>query len=139
MDVSGRPQNSAKQRIGELATLPVFFDLNGKPVLVAGESDGAAWKAELLASCGAEVHLFARLEQAGDAIRAFARRDGVVHHDCGWDATYFKHFALAVGDCPPEEGRAFHDRAREAGVPVNVNSPNSASSSSAASSIARRW
>lgn len=43
-----------------------------------------------------------------------------MHHDCGWDAAYFKHFALAVGDCSPEEGRAFHERAREAGVPVNV-------------------
>lgn len=62
MDVSGQPRNSRTGRIGELATLPVFLDLKGKPVLVAGESDGAAWKAELLASCGAEVHLFARLE-----------------------------------------------------------------------------
>lgn len=120
MDVSGQPRNSGTARIGELATLPVFFDLKGKPVLVAGESDGAAWKAELLASCGAEVHLFARLEQASDAIRAFAARAGVVHHDCGWEAAYFRHFALAVGDCAPDEGRAFHDRAREAGVPVNV-------------------
>lgn len=120
MDVSGQPRNSGATRIGELATLPVFFDLKGKPVLVAGESDGAAWKAELLASCGAEVHLFARLDESSDAIRAFAARAGVVHHDCGWEAAYFRHFALAVGDCAPEEAKAFHDRAREAGVPVNV-------------------
>ena len=120
MDVSGRPRNSGPARIGTLATLPVFLDLKGKPVLVAGESNGAAWKAELLVSCGAEVHLFARLDQASDAIRAFAARTDVVHHDCGWEAAYFKHFALAVGDCAPDEGRAFHDRAREAGVPVNV-------------------
>jgi uroporphyrin-III C-methyltransferase/precorrin-2 dehydrogenase/sirohydrochlorin ferrochelatase len=120
MDVSGQPRNSGAARIGELATLPVFFDLKGKPVLVAGESDGAAWKAELLASCGAEVHLFARLEEASDAIRVFAARADVVHHDCGWEAAYFRHFALAIGDCAPEEARAFHDRAREAGVPVNV-------------------
>jgi len=120
MDVSGLPRNSGRGRIGELATLPVFFDLKGKAVLVAGESDGAAWKAELLASCGAEVHLFARLDRASDAIKAFAARADVVHHDCGWEEAYFKHFALAVGDCEPGEGRAFHGRAREAGVPVNV-------------------
>lgn len=120
MDVSGLPPSSGNDRIGELATLPVFLDLKGKPVLVAGESDGTAWKAELLASCGAEVHLFARLELATDTIRAFAARADVVHHDCGWEAAYFKHFALAVGDCAPGDGRAFHDRAREAGVPVNV-------------------
>jgi uroporphyrin-III C-methyltransferase / precorrin-2 dehydrogenase / sirohydrochlorin ferrochelatase len=120
MDVSGQPRNSGNQRIGELATLPVFLDLKGKPVLVAGESDGAAWKAELLASCGAEVHLFARLEQASDAIRAFAARADVVHHDCDWQEAHFKHFALAVGDCAPGEGETFHARARQAGVPVNV-------------------
>lgn len=120
MDVSGKRQNSGSGRMGELATLPVFLDLKGRPVLVAGESDGAAWKAELLACCGAEVHLFARLDHASEVIRAFAARADVIHHDCGWEAAYFKHFALAVGDCPPEEGRAFHDRAREAGVPVNV-------------------
>lgn len=120
MGVSGLPRNSGNERIGELATLPVFLDLKGKPVLVAGESDGAAWKAELLASCGAEVHLFARLELASDAIRTFAARTDVVHHDCDWQEAYFKHFALAVGDCAPGEGKAFHGRAREAGVPVNV-------------------
>lgn len=120
MDVSGLPRNKSHRRIGELATLPVFLDLKGKPVLVAGESDGAAWKAELLASCGAEVHLFARLDLACDAIRTLAARADVVHHDCGWEAAYFRHFALAVGDCAAGEGRAFHDRAREAGVPVNV-------------------
>lgn len=120
MGVSGLPRNSGAARIGALATLPVFFDLKGKPVLVAGESDGAAWKAELLASSGAEVHLFARLDRASDSVRDVAARPDVTHHDCGWEAAYFRHFALAVGDCTPEEGKAFHNRARAAGVPVNV-------------------
>lgn len=120
MGVSGLPRNSGAARIGTLATLPVFLDLKGKPVLVAGDSDGAAWKAELLAACGAEVHLFARLDHAPDSVRDFAARADVVHHDCGWEAADFRHFVLAIGDCAPEEGRAFHDRARAAGVPVNV-------------------
>ena len=47
MDVFAKPQN---ERIGALATLPVFLELRGKPVLVAGGSDAAAWKAELLAA-----------------------------------------------------------------------------------------
>ena len=38
-----------------LAVLPVFFDLRGKRVVVAGDGDGAVWKAELLAACGACV------------------------------------------------------------------------------------
>lgn len=36
-----------------------FYKLDGKKVLVAGGSDAAAWKAELLAASGAHVHIFA--------------------------------------------------------------------------------
>ena len=50
---------SATARIGTLATLPVFFDLKGKPVLVIGGTEGAAWKAELLAAAGADVEVHA--------------------------------------------------------------------------------
>lgn len=120
MDVSPQQRNRSGSGIGPLATLPVFFDLKGKPVLVAGGSRGAAWKAELLAACGAEVHVFAPIEEVSDALRQFLQMTGFVHHDCHWEAAYFKHFALAVAECEAHEARAFHDRAREAGVPVNV-------------------
>ncbi|EAU41643.1 hypothetical protein FP2506_14459 [Fulvimarina pelagi HTCC2506] len=38
------------RRMGALATLPVFFDLKGKRVVITGGGAGAAWKAELLAA-----------------------------------------------------------------------------------------
>ena len=56
---SRKPSEAARPRMAPLAKLPVFFDLAGKRAIVAGGSDAAAWKAELLASAGAEVVVFA--------------------------------------------------------------------------------
>lgn len=53
--VSRKPAESGPQRIGALAKLPVFLDLQGKRAVVVGDTPGAAWKAELLAAAGANV------------------------------------------------------------------------------------
>ena len=114
-----KPRNDRQERIAPLASLPVFFDLKGRSVLVAGGSDAAAWKAELLAAAGAEVHVFCPASELSEAFQE--RLDQFVHHDTPWQAAYFKTFALAVGDCETEEeARCFHDRAVAAGIPVNV-------------------
>ncbi|MCF3640953.1 siroheme synthase [Rhizobium sp. TRM95111] len=114
-------------RIGRLAKLPVFWALDGRPVLLAGGSDGAAWKAELLAACGAEVHVFAPASEVGAIMAALLIRQAAlpegsfVHHDCSWHDAYFPGFAMAVGDCgDDEEAERFHRMAVDAGVPVNV-------------------
>lgn len=131
MGYMSQPQASAPRRSGRiapLAKLPVFWALDGCRVLVAGGSDGAAWKAELLAACGAEVHVFAPRGAVGAAMTALfgeASPDGgsgsFVHHDCGWDEAYFRDFAMAVGDVETEaEARLFVAAAAKAGVPVNV-------------------
>jgi uroporphyrin-III C-methyltransferase/precorrin-2 dehydrogenase/sirohydrochlorin ferrochelatase len=119
MVASDKPLSERDGRIGQLATLPVFFDLKGKRVLVAGGSDAAAWKAELLAACGAEVHVFC---PAGDLSASFRTLiDAMRHHDTNWTNGDFTDFAMAVGDCETEaEAHAFHARALSAGVPVNV-------------------
>ena len=52
-----RPARRAPARMAPLAVLPVFADLRGRPVLVAGGGEGAAWKAELVAAAGAHVTL----------------------------------------------------------------------------------
>ncbi|WP_084366140.1 siroheme synthase CysG [Rhizobium sp. RU36D] len=56
-----------------LAKLPVFWSLAGKRVVVAGGSDGAAWKAELLAACGADVHVYCVEDQLSDVMRGMLR------------------------------------------------------------------
>jgi uroporphyrin-III C-methyltransferase/precorrin-2 dehydrogenase/sirohydrochlorin ferrochelatase len=54
------------QRIGALAKLPVFLDLHGRRAVVAGDTPGAAWKAELLAAAGADVVCLRQGWQPGD-------------------------------------------------------------------------
>ena len=51
--VSRQPSSRAPARVAPLSVLPVFLDLRGKRVVVAGGSDAATWKAELLAAAGA--------------------------------------------------------------------------------------
>ena len=52
------PSELALDAIRPLATLPVFFKLTGRRVVLAGGSEAAAWKAELLAAAGAKVAVF---------------------------------------------------------------------------------
>ena len=123
--VDATPARTRPQRMGDLATLPVFFDLKTKRVVMSGGSDGAAWKAELLAASGATVELYCPADAIGEEMRtvlALAFPDGAIrHHDRPWATDVFATAALAVADCESEgEAQAFFCAARAAGVPVNV-------------------
>ncbi|OBZ94430.1 siroheme synthase [Pararhizobium polonicum] len=112
-------------RMAPLAKLPVFWALDGKRAVVAGGSDAAAWKAELLAACGAEVHVYAEdlSETFGNLIRQGSESENgrFVHHPHEWNAATFEKTAIAIADCADEEAAAdFFDAACKAGVPVNV-------------------
>ncbi len=109
-------------RVEQLAKLPVFWDLNGKHVLIAGASDAVAWKAELLAACGAEVHICLGQENPSHGLSMIDKdNQKVVLFSHSWVAADLSRFALALADCEDErEARAFYEGARAAGVPVNV-------------------
>ena len=64
------PTESRPARMEPLARLPVFFALEGRRVLVAGGSAGAAWKVELLSASGAKVDVYAA--KASDELLAVA-------------------------------------------------------------------
>ena len=121
--VSRQPSDGQPARMAPLSVLPVFLDLQGKRALVAGGSDAAAWKAELLAAAGAEVHVFAPVRDLSDE---FARLLGVatghfIHHDEDWSEAAIAGAAVAVADAENEEqAHAFAQAARRAGVPCNV-------------------
>ena len=123
---SGDSRLSAAPRMEPLAKLPVFWSLLGRKVVVAGGSDAAAWKSELLAACGAQVHVFApraELTLMFQSLLKQTRPDGggYVHHDRPWGIDVFPAAAIAVADCEDEaEAKAFFCAARAAGVPVNV-------------------
>jgi uroporphyrin-III C-methyltransferase/precorrin-2 dehydrogenase/sirohydrochlorin ferrochelatase len=100
----------------------VFFGLQGKRTIVAGGSDGAAWKAELLAAAGARVDVFAP-QPCEDmiALAAASSSDAVILHQRSWTVRDLAGAAIAVADCADDEEAAeFADAARRAGVPVNV-------------------
>lgn len=132
MDALPLPRNDrtakpSQQRVAPLATLPLFWSLKRKRVVVAGGSDAAAWKAELLAACGAEVHLHAPRAELSDIFLGLIRRgaaheDGrLVHHDEFWHPGIFSGAAIAIADCDDDaEAEAFFNAADAAGVPVNV-------------------
>lgn len=123
MNILSMPHNRKRHpdRVGKLATLPVFFKLSGRPILLAGGSEAAAWKAELLAATGAIVHIYSI-----DICRQFQEltltnpSQYIVHRE-NWESAQFKDFALIIGDMESlDEAQKFHDRATASGVPVNV-------------------
>lgn len=110
-------------RMAALATLPVFFTLAGKRVLVAGGTAAAAWKAELLAATGADVHVYAdELDPVFEALIASGAAAGsLVHHAFAWRQEELSGATIAVCDAQSDdEAAAFVHAAKAAGVPFNV-------------------
>lgn len=110
-------------RVGRLACLPVFLPLAGRAVLVAGGTDAAAWKAELLAAAGAEVHVHAcDPQEAMQALLENGAADGrLVHHATAWSPGSLVGMVVALADAEDEkEAERFAAAAKAAGVPCNV-------------------
>ncbi len=111
------PADAVPAPIGALAVLPVFFRLQGRRVLLAGGSEGAAWKAELLLAAGAAVAVFAPAPSA--RMRELAGK--ITLHEARWQPGDFAGAALAIGDVSDDaEAVAFSTAAKAAGVPVNL-------------------
>lgn len=112
---------SQPARIAPLAVLPVFYRLTGKPVLVIGSSQAALWKAELLASTGAEIRVAA--PETSDALMQLcAREDVSVRHLArSWHEADLAGAALIVADVDDDEQAAHLAAAsRRAGTPLNI-------------------
>ncbi len=124
MPIASKPQNSGMTRVEPLACLPVFFSLSGQRAIVAGGTDAAAWKAELLAAAGADVAVVAPVAGISEEMMELAAHGAaagsieLIYSD--WRAADLSGAALVVGDIPEEEAPAFVALARRAGVPVNV-------------------
>ncbi|WP_457090889.1 siroheme synthase CysG [Microvirga sp. P5_D2] len=118
-----KPSEAEPGRMGRLAKLPVFFDLQGKRAVLVGGSPGAAWKAELLAAAGAYVDVYAtEICAEMEALLARGAADGrLTLHRGRWTPEILNDAVLAVADLENEsEAEAFAIAAHEAGVPVNV-------------------
>lgn len=116
----GRRRGLAKQeRIGALAVLPVFYKLAGKRVLLAGGSDAAAWKAQLLAAAGAFVEVYAA--ELDPVFSTLLEDHQYRWHQRPWAVDSFEGVQIAISDAESDgEAQAFYCAAKAAGVPVNV-------------------
>jgi len=114
------PSEHALDAIRPLATLPVFFKLAGRRVVLAGGADAAAWKAELLAAAGAEVAAFVD-EPSSHFVETAARHPQITIARREWRPQDLPGAALAICEAEDaEEAIAFCAAARAAGVPVNI-------------------
>ncbi len=114
------PSEVVQGAIAPLATLPVFFKLSGKRVVIAGGTEAAAWKAELLAAAGATVEVFAD-DLSSKMIEIVGRQASVRTEKRLWRPDDLKDALIAIGDfSDPAQSRAFRSAARAAGAAVNV-------------------
>ena len=120
--VSRLPSDEAPARIRPLSVLPVFLDLAGKRAVVAGGTEAAAWKAELLCAAGAMVDIFACDDELSEEmLRLSAREPNLTIHRRRWDAACFAGASVALADAENEdEAAAFRAAARAAGAACNV-------------------
>ena len=103
-----------------LASLPAFFKLAGRRCMVAGGSDGAAWKAELLASAGASVDVYAA-EPCERLERLAVDKAAVTLHRRVWTKADVDGALIAIIDAASDaEAADFRVAAQAAGAVVNV-------------------
>ncbi|MEM7290726.1 MAG: siroheme synthase CysG, partial [Pseudomonadota bacterium] len=116
-----RANHSAKA-IDDLAVLPVFYKLKGKRAVLAGGSDAAAWKADLLAASGAQVDVYAtELDPEFVELLEGPRAPSFNLYSRPWANDVFEGASVAIADAATEgDAQAFYCAARSAGVPVNV-------------------
>lgn len=121
MSTPAMPRMTEPPRIGALATLPLFHKLRGRRVVLAGDGEGAVWKAELLASTGAELHVFSP-HAAGRFLPLAERGDlAITLHECAWTPADLAGAALVVAEAESDaEADAFVAAGHAAGAVVNV-------------------
>src|SRR4051794_34727743 len=89
-----RAPETVPARIAPLPNLPVFHKVAGRKAIVAGGSQGAVWKAELLAAAGADLLVLAGHEAAARLFEGLAAK--ILPR--AWEVGDFDGAALAVAD-----------------------------------------
>jgi uroporphyrin-III C-methyltransferase/precorrin-2 dehydrogenase/sirohydrochlorin ferrochelatase len=116
------PTPKRPRRMERLATLPLFFPLEGRRAVVVGGTDAAAWKAELLSAAGANVEVLACDVCAEMEMLADDPPGGpVILTRTTWSRTCFEDTAVVVAATEDDaEAASIFAAAKQAGVPVNV-------------------
>ncbi len=122
MSASRAPESRGPARIAPLATLPLFHKLGGRKVVLAGDSDGALWKAELLAAAGSDLLVFApERPEVFAPLAEHPPAGSVTIIPRGWEPADLAGARFAVADVETDaEAERFVAAARAAGAVVNV-------------------
>lgn len=115
-----KPDEVSSELMQPLETLPVFFDLSGRRVVIVGGSESAAWKADLAAAAGAQVDVFAPV--VSDKLRDIAGgRETIVIFERPWRSNDLTGATLLFGVVDTEkEAQAIREAAKAVGVPLNL-------------------
>lgn len=115
------PEHIAPAKMHKLATLPLFHNLMGKKVIVAGHGNGAIWKAELVAATGANVVLFLGSEITPEHERVFANLKNVTLLSRAWNEADLVSAHLAIAESIDlTDANAFVAASKAAGALVNI-------------------
>ncbi len=110
-------------QLHKLVKFPVFYDLAGKVVLIAGDNAALIPKARLLAMTGARVKICApEMKVEFDDLRQnFSPARGIIFAGREWRREDLRNAALAIGAFSGlEMATRFCKAARSAKVPVNL-------------------
>jgi uroporphyrin-III C-methyltransferase/precorrin-2 dehydrogenase/sirohydrochlorin ferrochelatase len=114
------PLEQAGPRMAPLAKLPIFLDLAGRRAIVAGGTAAAAWKAELLAACGAEVVVLTERPE-GELLDLVSAAGNIALEPRAWVPNDLADASIAILAARDDiEAASFAAAARALGVPVNV-------------------
>lgn len=117
--MSARMPETVPPRIAPLPALPLFHRIAGRKAVVAGGSQGALWKAELLLAAGAEVRVLAGHAAAAKLFEGLAGPIEVLARD--WVPGDLYGTALALADLPERaEAERFIAAGRNAGAVVGL-------------------
>jgi len=112
-----KPDEVAADFMQPLQSLPVFYELEGRRVVVVGDSEAAAWKADLAAAAGASVDVYA--PAPCDRLLELARRRDNIFLRSG--TPELSGAALVFGALPDDgEAQALRRAAKAAGAPINL-------------------
>lgn len=104
----------------DLAVLPVFFALAGKRTVLAGATERAVWKAELLHATGSHVDVYAAdpCREMRDLVGQAPR---LTLHERDWRSADLEGAAIVLLDTEDDAvAERFRAAARSAGVPMNA-------------------
>jgi uroporphyrin-III C-methyltransferase/precorrin-2 dehydrogenase/sirohydrochlorin ferrochelatase len=115
-----RPDEISAELMQPLETMPVFFLLKEKRVVVIGGGEASAWKADLAAAAGACVNVYAPAPCA--KLREIAAaRPNLALCERRWSRDDFAGAALILGVADSdEEAAAAREAAQDAGAPINL-------------------